>query len=576
VSASGIPARRGKPPVGRGPFEGTLGPFLGLAIISIASNILLLTGPLFMLQIYDRVLASKSAPTLIALTGLMIVLYGFYALLEILRVRMATRWSGSLGAALGGTLFRTVLINGLVPKREAPGDLVRDLETIRQFVAGPGPLAVLDLPWMPIYLGLVFVFHPVLGWLAIGGAVVIVALMVCNEWLSRAPSAAVNALVNRRQRSVNDGRASAEAIAAMGMLDAVEGRWRSENTELLLAQRKAADRATLFASLTKSFRLLLQSCVLALGAFLAIQGEITAGIMIAASIVTARALSPVEQLVGSWRGFVAARQSIRRVREALRQRPSGPKTVLPLPTVSLSVSNLAVSPEESGPAVLGGVSFNLVAGDGLGILGPSASGKSTLVRTLIGILPPSKGLVRLDGADIAHYQHDRLGTSIGYLPQSVDLLNGTVAENIARFRQDVDDTLIFEAAGHAGVHELIERLPMGYDTPIGERGVKLSAGQRQRIALARAMFGSPFLLVLDEPNSNLDADGDVALNRALAAARERGAIVIVVAHRPSAIASANKLLVLQGGGQLAFGPRDEVLKAITPTPPLTVVRESAQ
>jgi ATP-binding cassette, subfamily C, bacterial PrsD len=323
----------------------------------------------------------------------------------------------------------------------------------------------------------------------------------------------------------------------------------------------------LFSTLTKAFRLLLQSGVLAVGAYLAIAGDISAGLMIAASIVTARALAPVEQVIANWRGFVSARQAMGRIRAIIAEANAArPRMPLPLPTKSLVVTDLAIAPApEAGPIIMG-VSFVLRAGEAMGVLGVSGCGKSSLIRTLVGVWPALGGTIRLDGSEIGHFDPERLGTAIGYLPQMVELFDGTVAENIARFRPDARPEQVLEAARLAGIHDLVAGLPQGYDTQIGERGAMLSAGQRQRIGLARALFGDPFMLVLDEPNSNLDSDGDAALNTALAAAKERGAIVIIVAHRPSAIATADKLLYIHNGRQAAFGAKDDVLAAITAEP----------
>lgn len=547
--------------------RGIWGPATGLILISIVSNLLLLTGPLFMLQIYDRVLASKSVPTLAALTALVIGLYGFYALLEVVRSRMAIRYSGLVSSRFSAELFASIIRSNASPKAKRAGDPIRDLDTVRQFLAGQAPLALLDMPWMPIYLLIVFLFHPVLGWVAIGGAAIITVLMIVNEWLSQKPADAVNTATNMRQSQLLDARVNAESISAMGMTGTLTHRWARGAADLLAAQRKAADRAVLFSTLTKAFRLLLQSGVLAVGAYLAIAGDISAGLMIAASIVTARALAPVEQVIANWRGFVSARQAMGRIRAIIAEANAArPRMPLPLPTKSLVVTDLAIAPApEAGPIIMG-VSFVLRAGEAMGVLGVSGCGKSSLIRTLVGVWPALGGTIRLDGSEIGHFDPERLGTAIGYLPQMVELFDGTVAENIARFRPDARPEQVLEAARLAGIHDLVAGLPQGYDTQIGERGAMLSAGQRQRIGLARALFGDPFMLVLDEPNSNLDSDGDAALNTALAAAKERGAIVIIVAHRPSAIATADKLLYIHNGRQAAFGAKDDVLAAITAEP----------
>ncbi len=543
------------------------GSILGLGLLSIISNLLLLTGPLFMLQVYDRVLASKSVPTLAALTGLVVGLYGFYSVVEIVRSRMATRYSVLAAARLTRPVFAKVVATSASSRRAIDGDPIRDVETLRQFLAGAGPIALLDLPWVPVYLAIIFAFHPMLGWLAVAGAGVVTILMVLNEWSSRAPSRDANAAANARQSQQADIAANAEAVLAMGMRETLAKRWEAANTKMLMTQAHAADRATAFSALTKGFRLLLQSAVLALGAYLAIGGDISAGLMIAASIVTARALSPVEQAVSNWRGFIAARQAKARLRSILADdKGSIDRVALPLPQTSLAVSELAISPMPDGPPLVTGISFGLKPGEALGILGTSGCGKSSLIRTLMGIWPARAGVVRLDGSELDHFDPDRLGMAIGYLPQTVELFAGTVAQNIARFRLEAEFDDVLKAAQAAGAHDLIASLPHGYDTPIGVQGALLSAGQRQRIGLARALFGDPFLIVLDEPNSNLDAAGDAACNAAIADAKARGAIVIVVAHRPTAIAAVDTILFLQDGRQAAFGPKDAVLASITAQP----------
>ena len=553
---------------------GVLGPVLArnafplsaLFLISLLSNLLMLTGPLFMLQIYDRVLGSRSVPTLVALTLLVIVLYGFFGFIEWLRARMATRFAGALEEALAPELFRASVRMRLAPGHSG-SDPLRDLDSIRQFAAGPGPLALFDLPWLPVYLGIVFLFHPVLGWLATAGAAIIAALLVANEMLARRPSEEVTRAAAGRHGQTEDARLNAEPVVAMGMLDAITARWLEAASLLVAAQRRAADWTSFHASITKAFRFLLQSAVLAAGAFLVIEGEITAGLMIAASIVTSRALAPVEQAVAQWRSFVAARQAKARI-ETLLARIETPqrRLMLPAPHKSIFVRQLATGPDGSRQPLVAGVNFLLEAGEAMGVLGLSGSGKTSLARALVGVWPTLAGEVRLDGSELSHYDPALLGAAIGYLPQDVDLFDGTVAQNISRFQPHASSEAVLRAAALARTHELIAALPEGYDTRLGERGAVLSAGQRQRIGLARALFGDPFLLVLDEPNSNLDQEGEAALPAALTAAQGRGAIVIIVAHRPSAIAAADKLLFLQNGRQTAFGHKQDVLKQITRPP----------
>ncbi len=549
-------------------------PLLALGLMSLGTNLLVLTGPLFMLQVYDRVLASRSVPTLLALFALVAGTYAFLALLDLLRSRMAYRFAGVLEASIAADVFRAGLRAGLMPLGPMRPDAVRDLDAIRSFVGGPGPLALFDLPWLPVYLAIVFLFHPALGWLATGGALVATILLVINERLSGRPTAEAAAAQAHRQSLGEDARANAEPIFAMGMLDDVATRWQARSMALAEVQNRALDVGALYASVTKSFRLLLQSAVLALGAYLVIRGELSAGLMIAASIVTSRALAPVEQVVAQWRGLTSARQALRRIELLLAAQPTAINRLsLPDPQFTLEVRHFATGPDLQKPPLVAGVSFTLAAGEAMGVLGLSGSGKTSLARGLCSIWPVMQGEVRLDGSELSHFDPVQLGRRIGYLPQSVGLFDGTVAENIARFRPDADSESVLKAARLAGVHELITGLVDGYDTRIGSRGAALSAGQRQRIGLARAIYGDPFLLVLDEPNANLDFAGDNALTTALTAAKARGAVVIVIAHRPSAIAVCDKLIYLVNGRQSAFGAKEEVLRQVTaPAPRIEGVR----
>lgn len=542
-------------------------PLFALFLVSLISNLLMLTGPLFMLQVYDRVLASRSLPTLVALTLLVVVLYGFYAFVEWLRARMAVRFAGAIDEGIAADLFRAAIRLRLLPAGSAEADPVRDLDSLRQFASGPGPLALFDLPWLPVYLAIIFLFHPMLGWLATGGALIITFLLVINELMSRRPSEEVTRAITLRQVRTEDARLNAEPVVAMGMLEAVTARWGMAASAMVAAQHRAADWTSFYAAITKAFRFLLQSGVLAVGAYLVIQGEITAGLMIAASIVTSRALAPVEQVVAQWRGFLAARQGLKRIDSLLERFTVPARTMqLPMPNQSIIVRQLATGPGSQHRPLVAGINFSLQAGEAMGVLGLSGSGKTSLARAIVGVWPVLQGEARLDGSELFHYDQEQLGTAIGYLPQVVDLFDGTVAENISRFQPHAPSEAVLRAAALAQVHELITALPEGYDTRLGERGAVLSAGQRQRIGLARALYGDPFLIVLDEPNSNLDFEGEAALTASLQAAKARGAIVIIVAHRPSAIAAADKILFLQNGRQSAFGPKDEVLRNITQPP----------
>ena len=537
---------------------------VSLFIISLVSNLLMLAGPLFMLQIYDRVLSSRSIPTLTAFVVIIIAVYAFYAFIETVRSRMALRMANLVDHAVGERLFEAAVRLRLSTGPAAQMDPVRDSDNLRAFLAGPGPLALLDIPWVPIYLAIVFVIHPMLGWLAVGGAIVITLLMIVNEFVLRKPTKESTSAINARQRQTDDSRANAETVVAMGMLADIGRRWTQRTGDMLATQRLTSDRATFFSSVTKAVRLLLQSLVLGLGAYVVIRGEMTGGLMSAASVVTSRALAPIEQTIAQWKQFITARQAWDRIKRYLTATPDRSReTMLPLPKGTLSVRGLAAAPPGMQTALIAGISFELQAGDGMGVLGLSGSGKSSLARTLCGVWQPGAGEIRFDGALLQHYDPTQIGKIVGYLPQRADLFDGTVAENIARFRPDASSEDVIAAARLANVHDLISSLPNGYDTPVGTNGENLSAGQRQRVGLARALYGNPFMLVLDEPNANLDAEGDAALTDSIRAVRERGGIVIVVAHRPSAVIAVDKLLFMKGGRQVVFGPKNEVLKQIT-------------
>jgi ATP-binding cassette subfamily C protein PrsD len=539
--------------------------FLGVAALSAATNLLMQTGPLFMMQVYDRVLASRSVPTLVALSILAISLYLFLGLLEVIRSRILTQIGQRLEEDLGGPTFDTVLKLPLrMSKKEAISQPLRDLDQVRQFLSGQGPVAICDMPWLPVYLTILFLFHAYLGWLAVAGAVTLIALTLLSEITLRLPMQRLAQIGANRSEFIEAGRRNAEALQAMGMKDAYAARWHDLNAGYVDEQRRTSDATSGFAAASKIFRLALQSAVLALGAWLAIYQLASPGAMIAASILTSRALAPIEQAVGQWRGFVNARQARRRLESVLDKFAENRQPMpLPPPRQALDVAGLVVAAPGSNAAIVRDVSFKLVAGQGVGIIGPSGSGKSTLARALVGIWPPARGTIRLDGAELSQWEREALGRSIGYLPQGVELFDGTIAENISRFVRDADPAAIVEAAEQAGVHQLILSMPGGYDTRIGAGGAILSAGQRQRIGLARALYGKPFLLVLDEPNASLDSEGEAALTKAIVGARQAGAIVVVIAHRPNALAAVDQVLVMAEGRAVAFGRRDEVLRKTT-------------
>ncbi|MGL3608996.1 type I secretion system permease/ATPase [Rhizobium sp. G187] len=539
--------------------------FVTIGAVNTATNILMLTSPLFMMQVYDRVLASRSVPTLVALSLLAIGLYLFLGVLELLRSRILTRVGQRIEEDLGDATFRAVMVLPLrMSRKEAVSQPIRDLEQIRQFMGGPGPVAICDMPWLPLYIGILFLFHPLLGWLAIAGAVVLIVLTITSEFLLRDPMRRIAQFSAARAEFLEAGRRNAEALQAMGMRGAYTARWRGANAEYLAEQQRTGDAISSFSTTSKIFRLALQSAVLALGAWLAINGMASPGAMIAASILTARALTPIEQAIGQWRGFINARQARDRLYKLLEQfHKDVPRMALPKPGASFAAAGLTVMAPGANAPVIRDISFSVSGGQGVGIIGPSGSGKSSLARALVGIWPPARGSVRLDGAELDQWDPEALGPSIGYLPQGVELFDGTIAENICRFSADAQPEQIIEAARLAGVHDLILSMPDGYDTRIGASGAILSAGQRQRVGLARALFGKPFLIVLDEPNASLDAEGETALTNAMLALRQAGSIVIVIAHRPSALAAVDQVLVMAQGTMVTFGPRDEVLRKTT-------------
>lgn len=553
----------------RSAFKSLRSSYIGVGIVSMVINLLMLTGPLFMLQVYDRVLASGSVPTLVVIGSLAIGLYVFYGILEAFRGRILARLGQRVDAQLSAESYdistNLPLILGPKATQVRP---VQDLDTLRQFLSGPGPAAIFDVPWMPLYLGIVFLFHPLLGFIALGGGVIICILIGLKEIMSRKPAREFAHENGRRANLVEIARRNAEVVRAMGMMPSLKKRWDVGNSEFLTKQRVTADRAGSFGTTVKTFRLLLQSAVLGVGAWLAIGQEVSPGIMIAASIMTSRALAPIEQAVAHWPGFVAARQSKKRLQDVIEQRANADDVMeLPIPTNTLTVSQLACGPAGIKQIVAQGIVFDLEAGDGLGIIGPSGSGKSTLARAIVGVTPALKGAIRFDGAELEQYAPERVGQFIGYLPQDIQLFDGSVNENISRFMENAEPEAVIEAAKLADVHQMITALPDGYNTMIGVSGYALSAGQQQRIALARALYKNPFLVVLDEPNSNLDAEGEGALTNAIKAMREVGSIVIVIAHRPSAIAGVNKILVMKDGQQSAFGLKEEILqKVIAPVP----------
>jgi ATP-binding cassette subfamily C protein len=544
--------------------------FWSVAIFSGAVNLLMLAGPLYMLQIYDRVLSSRSVPTLIALSVFLVGAYLFQGVLDVIRTRIVARAAALLDRRLGTTVHGAVVHLAVASRRA--GDAiqpVRDLDQIRTFLTSAGPIAIVDLPWMPVFLAICFLIHPLLGLASVAGAVVLVTLTLLTERASRAPAQAVAQEAGTRSGMIESVRRNSESVVAMGMSGALAQRWAKINDRYLAATGRAGDVVGGYGSASRVVRLMLQSVILGVGAYLVIRNELTAGGMIAASIMMGRALAPIETAIANWRAFVAARQSRTRLSDLLAQlRPeqAAAQTSLPKPAHSLSVEQVTVIAPGMQAPIVRDVRFQLKAGEGLGIIGPSGAGKTSLMRTLAGIWPAGRGVVRIDGAALDHWDAEELGRHIGFVSQAVDLFDGTVAENIARMADAPDSEAVLRAARAAGAHEMILRLPQGYDTRIGELGATLSAGQRQRVALARALYGDPFLIMLDEPHANLDNEGEIALMQAIQQAKQRQAIVILIAHRPSALAACDKVLYLANGAQQMFGPRDEVLQKVLARP----------
>ncbi len=539
--------------------------FLMAGLLSGAINILALTGPLYMLEIYNGVLPSRSVSKLALLTLLMLALYASSGALDVLRLALMGRAALRIDQSLSARVFAIVQLLPL--KGRTSGDNlqpVRDLDQIRAFLSGPGPTALFDMPWMPLYLGVIYLMHPLLGLLATLGAVGLVGLMLLAETGSAAPVRAAAQCASQRSAFATAARRNAEAIRAMGFKEHLGDRWCALNDRHLDAQLRAMGLANVIGAMIKVARPALQSGILGLGAYLVIHHRGSPGTMIAASIVLSRALAPVETAIAYWRSFVAARQAHARLAVLLAAsfEEAAPRPHAAKPHRSLSVEGLSVVPPGASAPVVRKVGFKLQAGAGLGIVGPSASGKTTLARALVGAWQPQAGSVRLDGRPIAQWDPDALGRHIGYLPQDIALFEGTIADNIARFDRSATEAAITAAARAAGVHEMIEHLPGGYATDIGDGGVVLSAGQRQRLALARALYGAPFLVVLDEPNANLDADGEHDLTDAIASVRRRGGIVIVVAHRRSALAAVDTVLALVEGRMRAIGPKEAVLERV--------------
>lgn len=535
------------------------GSFVSVGFFSMFVNLLMLVPPMYMLQVYDRVLTTQSLDTLIMLTLVVIFLFMVMGGLELVRSRMLVRIGNRLDTTINQRLYGAMFRRSLVAPGAQSAQPLNDLTGLRQFLTGNGLFAFFDAPWVPVYLGILFIFHPWLGVFATCAGIILFALAVANEKSTKALLAEANSEQIQAQNLANSNLRNAEVLHAMGMLPGIMGRWSKRHHEFLAKQSQASDRAGALTNTSKVMRLLFQSLILGLGALLVLQGEMTPGMMIAGSILMGRALAPIDQMIGGWKGFVAARGSYSRLNELLKQIPDEQRHMsLPAPKGIVDVENVAAAPPGARMATIRGINFSVAKGEHVGIIGPSAAGKSTLARVLLGIWPTQVGDVRLDGGAVNQYNRDELGPYIGYLPQDIELFDGTISENIARFG-DIDPEKVVAAAQKAGVHEMVLELSNGYDTVIASNSGALSGGQRQRLGLARALYGNPVLVVLDEPNANLDDAGEKALGQAIAQLKTEGTTLFVISHRTSVLKGMDKLLVMKEGQVSMFGPRDQVL-----------------
>jgi len=536
--------------------------FITIGVFSAIINLLMLTPSLYMLQVYDRVLASRNEITLLMLTLLMVGAYLFVASLEVVRSFVLVRIGAKFDMMLNKRVYTAAFEQNLKQAGGNAGQALNDLTSLRQFLTGNALFAFFDAPWFPIYLFVIFMFEPALGWFALGGTLILVVLAIVNERVTRAPLSEANSMAVTASTMATNNLRNAEVIESMGMLPNLMGRWFKTHNKFLSLQADASQKAGTIGAATKFFQSALQSLVLGFGALLVLENKITPGMMIAASILVGRTMQPVQQVIGVWKSWSSTRSAHERLTKLLEKNPERPSGMeLPRPKGGLAVEAVTASPPGANTPVIRGISFGINPGDVLGVVGPSGSGKSTLARLLVGIWPSMMGKVRLDGADIYQWNKAELGPSIGYLPQDIELFSGTVSENIARFG-DVDAEKVVTAAKRAGVHDMILRLPKGYDTVLGDSGAGLSGGQKQRLGLARAMYDDPALIVLDEPNSNLDETGEQGLVSAVNDLRSRGKTIVLITHRPTILSATTKLLVLKDGAVQAFGPTAQVMVAI--------------
>lgn len=563
-----------KPDELRSRLQTSRGYFVTAAIFSLAINLLYLAGPLYMLQVYDRVISSGSEVTLVMLTIALLIALASLAGLDAVRARVLTRASVRLDQQIASRVM-TAIISRSETFGGARSQLLRDFDAFRQFVTGMGVHAIFDLPWAPIYVAVIFMLHWALGAFALACSIILILMALLNEYMVKRPMSESGEAASRNYSFTEMSLRNTEVVRAMGMTDGLLKRWGRDRNLMLERQVLASDRAATMQSMIRFLRLSMQSVILGLGAYLVIERLATAGAMFAASILLGRALQPVEQIVGSWRNLVSARGAFLRVRELLAVSPLlDAGLALPRPLGRLDMEALSFVPPASSKPILRGVAFSAEPGEVVGVIGPSGAGKSTLARHVVGVLTPSSGTVRLDGADVCVWARSTLGRYVGYLPQDIELFADTIAANISRFQGGEDKNVIL-AAQMAGVHDMILRLPHGYDTQVGEGGAILSGGYRQRIGLARAVYGNPSLVVLDEPSSNLDADGDAALSACILRLKELGTTVLIISHRPSTIGVVDKVLVLRDGIAEMFGPRAEILARLTRPVPMHAVQNAA-
>lgn len=557
---------------------GLRGVVVFLFLVSGVINVLALTGAVYMLQIYDRALTSGNVPTLVALSALAIGLYVFQGLFDVIRSQILVRVGARLDKKIAPLAHRVAIDMPRFGFSTSEAlERGRDVDTVRGFLGSQGPIALFDLPWIPLYLGFVYILHPYLGMITLAGAFVLAILTITTELLTRRLSSATQTAVVARNSIADSNARNAEILKAMGFSGRAVARFNKANDDHLELQTDTTDISGTFGAISRVLRMLLQSAVLGLGAYLTIIGELSAGAIIAASVASTRALAPVDLAIANWKNVVQARSAFHRLKETLiALSDMKPPMELPLPFASLRVEKVTVASPSSGRVLLGDVEFEIKAGQAVGVIGPSGGGKTTLVRAITGIWPTLRGSIRLDEAELTQWSDDAIGGFVGYLPQDVALLDGTIEENISRLDPERNPQAIVAAAKAAGVHEMIVRLPEGYQTQLGPQGIALSAGQRQRIALARALYKDPFLVVMDEPNSNLDGEGEAALTKAIEHIRARRGVALVVAHRPSALIAVSHVAVIQNGRLSSFGPKEEVLGPNAPGLPANAPQKQSE